>query len=86
MKVELRNIGPNQNEVILNGVTLFFSYSTLVAAHVSASGPINFYKTAAHYSKTTSRHINGWLNKAAARVLTQAELEAFVARSIEAGK
>jgi hypothetical protein len=61
MAIKLNPIGANQTEVELNnGDTLFFSYKTLVAAHISGQG---FLKTTEHYSKTTSKHINQWLTR-----------------------
>lgn len=56
--MKLNTIGPNQNEVEINGNTVFFSYKTPVAANVNGA----FYRTAKHWSTTSSRHINKWLD------------------------
>lgn len=64
--------GNNQNEVeISDTVTVFFSYKTPVAAHVSGRG---YLKTDKFWSKTTSRHINKWIDGTSTTV-PQAELD-----------
>lgn len=55
--MKLRVIGPNQTEVEVDGVCVFFSYNTPVAAQVG----YRFFKTAIKHSATTSKHINTWL-------------------------
>ena len=56
----LRQIGSNQTEISCNnGSTLFFSYETPVAGHTILDG---YFKTDAYYSRTTSKHINQYLN------------------------
>lgn len=61
MAISLRPIGPNHNEVVLNGRTLVFSYSTLVAVRVPGEyrpGRPVIFKTNAFHGVTTSKHIN----------------------------
>mgnify|MGYP003127587075 CR=1 FL=1 len=59
--MKLKNIASNMSEVTLgnqNGeFVVLFSYSTPVA-YVQDG---RWYRTAKHYSKTTTRHINKWL-------------------------
>jgi len=55
--MKLRVIGPNQTEVEVDGVCVFFSYNTPVAAQVGQE----WFKTAVKHSATTSKHINTWL-------------------------
>jgi hypothetical protein len=63
--MRLNNISNNETEVIFNErlvddskrATFFFSYGTPVAAKVG----VKYYKTEEKFSKTTSRHINKWL-------------------------
>lgn len=56
---KLRVIGPNQTEVEISpDVILFFSYDTCVAACVENK----FYRTSTQHSRTTSTHINQWLD------------------------
>lgn len=56
--MKLNPIGSNQFEVTVNGAVILFSYSTPVAANVDGA----FYRTAKHWSTTTSKHINRWLD------------------------
>ena len=56
--MKLNPIGSNMTELSINGVDVLFSYRTPVACHVPGEG---FYRTAQHYSVTTSKHINKWL-------------------------
>ena len=57
--MNLKDLGSHQTEIEKsNGVTVFFSYNTPVAAHIPGKG---FVKTSEFYSKTTSKHINQWL-------------------------
>lgn len=65
--MNLKPIGSNQTEVELNSeVTVLFSYRTPVACCIQGEG---WYRTEESHSKTTSRHINKWLDgvKATAR-------------------
>lgn len=57
--MKLNCIGSNQNEVTLgNGTVVFFSYNTAVAARVGG----NVFRTDKYWSRTTSKHINQWLD------------------------
>jgi hypothetical protein len=56
--VSITPIGSNQTELRTANATVLFSYQTPVAACVGGT----FYRTEQHYSKTTSRHINAWLD------------------------
>lgn len=55
--MKLRVIGPNQTEVEVDGVCVFFSYNTPVAAQVGRE----WFRTAIKHSSTTTKHINTWL-------------------------
>ncbi len=55
--MKLRQLKPNQAELVLNGVVIFFSYNTPVVAVVNGKA----YRTMSHYSVTTSKHINAYL-------------------------
>ena len=58
--MELRQAGSNQTELHLDsGDVVFFSYSTAVAALVEGLG---YVRTVQNYSRTTSRHLNQWLD------------------------
>lgn len=64
--MKLKSVGSNQTEVELgNGVTVFFSYSTAVAAHVPGRG---YLRSSTKYSRTTSKHVTQWINGTSAEV------------------
>lgn len=61
--MNVKNIGSNQTEVVTSdGAVVLVSYSTPVAANVDGE----FFRTAKKWSATTSKHINKWLDGAAA--------------------
>lgn len=73
--MKLKPLGANRTELTLpTGAVVFFSYSTPVAAQLAQGG---FVRTDKHYSVTTSRHINQWLEGANARTVPQAEIDAI---------
>ena len=58
--MQLTPIAANQTQLNLNdGTEVFFSYKTPVAAKLPN---YDYIRTANHYSSTTTRHINKWLN------------------------
>jgi hypothetical protein len=65
--MKLNNLAPNQTEIVKDGNSYFYSYRTLVAANVDGK----FYRTDKFHSKTTSKHINSWLNGAKATEMPQ---------------
>lgn len=73
--MKLKPLGANRTELTLpNGNVVFFSYQTPVAAYIARCG---FLRTAEHYSVTTSRHINQWLDGAKATTVPQAEINSI---------
>lgn len=57
--MKLNAIAANQNEIELaNGTTVFFSYSTPVAAHIPGVG---YVFTDKQWSRTTSKHIGQFI-------------------------
>ena len=71
--MKLIPIGNNQNEVeISDDVTVLFSSKTPVAAHVTGTG---YVKTDKFWSKTTSRHINNWMEGVTPKEVTQEYLD-----------
>lgn len=59
--MKLTPVGSNQTELELpSGITVLFSYSTPVAAHVPGEG---FYKTNKNWSRTTSNHVTLFLKR-----------------------
>jgi hypothetical protein len=76
MNLKLIPIKANMNELRLpNGAVILFSYQTPVAAQRAEGG---FVRTAQHYSPTTTRHINQWLEGRKAEEVPQAEINAMV--------
>lgn len=70
--MKLKIIGNNQTEITTKeGVQLFFSYETLVAARTMK----NVYVTKTKYSSTTTKHINKWLCGLDYELVTQEKLE-----------
>lgn len=58
--MNINPFAPNQTEMEKDGNTYFFSYRVCVAANVDGK----FYRTKEFHSKTTSKHINSWLDGA----------------------
>lgn len=71
--MKLKNLGPNCNLVIMsNGAEFLFSYETCVAV---TTGNGKTYKTSKKWSKTTSKHINMYLNSTEAQEIDQSFLD-----------
>lgn len=75
MGIRLKPVGANVTELELGDRYVLFSYKTPVAAWVSGRG---YLRTAEHFSKTTSKHINRWLDGAIAQVVPHSEIEKLV--------
>ena len=57
-KMKLKRISANETEIKFNErTTVFFSYDTPVAA----KGGVKYYRTEEKHSRTTSKHLNRWL-------------------------
>lgn len=61
-KVSLKVIGPNQTEVTVGDLVLFFSYETLVGLK-TGNKMSDMYVTGEKHSRTTSGHINAFVNR-----------------------
>jgi hypothetical protein len=57
---------------LVDGLRILYSYNTPVAAYQEGVG---FIKTDRHFSRTTSGHINRFLDGAQARVVPHSEFE-----------
>jgi len=62
--MKIKTIGSNQTEIHKHTdehgeIEILFSYKTPVAVKSRTTGEV--YKTSAWYSKTTTRHVNKWL-------------------------
>lgn len=74
--MKIKSLAANQTELTTaNGTTVFFSYSTPVAACMCDG--TGYIRTEEHYSPTTSRHINKWLDGVKARIVPQAVLDSL---------
>tara|TARA_R100000808_G_scaffold18657_1_gene40804 strand:+ start:496 stop:726 length:231 start_codon:yes stop_codon:yes gene_type:complete len=74
--MKLRRIGYNQTVVEYNnGSEVFFSYDTPVAARLQ---DYEYLRTEDFYSKTTSRHINKYLDGVIAKKVTQQTINNLV--------
>ena len=73
--MNLKPLGSNQTEVETAKATILFSYKTPVAACMKDGSGL--FRTAQHYSVTTSRHINKWLGGAMAKEVPQAFFDAL---------
>ena len=74
--MKLRRIGYNQTVVEYNnGSEVFFSYDTPVAARLQ---DYEYLRTEDFYSKTTSRHINKYLDGVIAKKVTQQPINNLV--------
>ena len=74
--MKLRRIGANQTVIMYNnGSEVFFSYDTPVAAKTEN---YNYFRTEDFYSKTTSRHINKYLDGVIAKKVTQQTINNLV--------
>ena len=71
--MKLESLGANRTQVELkSGAVVFFSYRTPVAAQRAEGG---FIRTEEKYSKTTSKHINQWLDGRTAETVPQSVLD-----------
>jgi hypothetical protein len=57
--MNLNPLKANMTELTIGNTTVLFSYRTPVAM-IDGRGGV--YRTSKHWSTTTSRHINTWLN------------------------
>lgn len=65
--MNIKRIGQNMTEVSANGLKLFFSYETPVAGW-NCEGA---FKTDQYYSRTTTKHINQYLDGHDAKIVSQ---------------
>lgn len=74
--MKLIPLATNQTELeIGKGVVVFFSYKTPVAAFIPGQG---YMRSNHKWSRTTSKHINKWLNGVCASEVDQIVLDTLV--------
>lgn len=71
----VKNVGHNMTLVIRDNISILVSYETPVAVYDANTN--KYYKTDVKYSKTTSRHINKWLNSATAIIVPQTVIDSY---------
>lgn len=69
----LKQIGLNLKVVSIGSKRILFSYSTPVAYEEYGE----CFRTGKHWSKTTSRHINKWLEGIESQVVPQEQIDAL---------
>ena len=75
--MKLRQLGSNMTECVIGHTRIMFSYSTPVAGQDDKG----LFRTAQHYSPTTSRHITKYLEgKNVGRVVTQEYINSLLVR------
>ena len=73
--MRLTPIATNQTQVDYDsGMQVFFSYKTPVAAYIPTKG---YVRTSTKWSKTTTRHINKWLDGVNATEIDQGVLDSI---------
>jgi hypothetical protein len=73
--IKLNPIASNMTELETANNVILFSYKTPVACRDSGG---NYYRTKQFWSKTTSRHINKWMDGVQAREMPQEFFESLV--------
>ena len=71
--MKIKTIGSNMKELETGKVSIMFSYETPVAGWDDEGA----FKTATHYSATTTRHINKYLDGAPARSVEQSYINSL---------
>lgn len=74
--LELKPMGANKTLLVCNGMKVLFSYKTPVACEIG----LRYYKTSYKFSKTTTKHINAWLDGVKAEEKEQEFFHALVMR------
>jgi len=77
--MKLKQLGSNMTVLTLNnGTEVLFSYETPVAGFSGTSYDYTYFRTDQKWSKTTTRHINQYLNRQYAATIAQSEINAMV--------
>lgn len=71
--MKLTHLGANMTELNMGKFTVFYSYNTPVAYMDNTNG--KRYRTDKFWSKTTTRHLNFWLDRGYYETKTQAEID-----------
>jgi hypothetical protein len=75
----LKHYGSNQTLLVTAKAAIFFSYETPVAVLTFGPGSLGkYFRTDRFYSRTTSKHINHFLDGATAEVCPQSFIDSFL--------
>jgi len=74
--MQLKKLGSNMTELVTRDGRILFSYETPVA--VLDHGDYEYYVTDRFFSKTTTRHINKWLEGVNAVKVSHEKIEGYV--------
>ena len=74
--IKIQNLGANKLEIYLDksNLILFQSYETIVAARLEN---LEYVRTSTKWSRTTTRHINKWLEGVEAKERPQSFFDKF---------
>ena len=68
--MQLKQLGSNMTKLVSGNDEYFFSYETCVAGFTAGEG---YWKTSEHFSSTTTKHINKYLNGVAPKMIVDQE-------------
>lgn len=75
IRIAAHTIGSNQIEIHHGDNRYLISYKTPVAAYISGQG---FFRSSTKWSRTTSKHINKWLEGVTAKEIPQQIIEDWI--------
>ena len=79
MIYQTKKLGANKKVIWYdNGVQVLISYTTPVAAYLPQGDGSGYVRTETYYSKTTSRHINSWLEGVNTENVAQSVLDNLI--------
>ena len=79
MIYQTKKLGANKKVIWYdNGVQVLISYTTPVAAYLPQGDGSGYVRTETYYSKTTSRHINSWLEGVNTENVAQSVLDKLI--------
>jgi hypothetical protein len=74
--MQLKRTGNSTTELRVNSATILFSYNTPVAVELNNDSKI--LVTSQKYSKTTSKHINEWIQGRSFELVEQSVIDSFI--------
>lgn len=74
--MKVKNLGTNQTEIEIGSFHVLLSYETPVACYDAIED--KYFVTNQFHSKTTSRHINKWINPCRVEQIAQSTLDTLL--------